>query len=348
MATEEISGALSGIASGLTEASGRNLQVLGLGLRQERMEALNAQTDIAQGRLEIATDTLALKKAEFEEGQASRKATFEAEEEDARKKTTFHTIQEIVDNETGGQAPPEYVKAMDNIFKRFLVANGEGKYSVEQQEDLKERLFSSDPKKQIEGGLELLIDANSAGIVQLDNKREVFEKNREVMLEKNPILNNPEANDPKILEINSGIEALVESSNFFSAQNAAIKNFKEQEGERQIRNKAFQDEIAQLETIQRARKRAVKTPNRIDLAIKASQVPIDLSQMTQQDAIDVLTKLKEFGGRQTDFDDFFKLMIVNKNQSWISKVFSIFANRATIDDGFTDKDQEALNNVLDQ
>lgn len=244
-------GLTSGAASGLTKSAALGLEAEGLNIRRDRTEAFDRRTDIQSGSL----DQRALA---FEEGRAKRKAEFEAVERENAKEATFNTTQEIADGVTQGMANPAFVSGMERLLNRFYTPNEEGKFSVTDQEDFREKVYSNDPKKQVPGLVDELIKVNSSSINQFDNKKDVLEFDLNKLYEKNPILRNPETTDPKVMELKSDIDALVEGSNFFSAQNAGMKKF----ADRQMaeRNEVFQENISTLEGFKGARVGTVEAP----------------------------------------------------------------------------------------
>ncbi len=84
MANEALSGALQGIASGLTQATGQRLQAEGLNIRSQRTAALNREVDIREDEFELAEqlrkDNIPREQAEFEHGQAMRTEALKIEE----------------------------------------------------------------------------------------------------------------------------------------------------------------------------------------------------------------------------------------------------------------------------
>lgn len=109
------------------------------------------------------------------------------------------------------------------------------------------------------------------------------------------------------------------------------------------------------------RKGEAKTPNTIDLAIKAANVPANIDEMTPEDAVNVLGELKKLKASSSDLGDFMEMVRQNKSQSYWNRFLGLFGGGQVLKEAeqvqeqvspvrneFSSQDQDALNNVLNQ
>lgn len=355
-----------------------------LGVRQQRNDAITA---IGAERNRIAGEGLALKttaagqaeeKFNIEqkirkESLAKAEAENEATQEALAKKKDFKTDEDHLAKAFGGNAFPDMLapfRTLLDTVNRGQGADADGNYSSGTVEDTFKAL--NDPKKPIPGGGELQKNIIQAGIQQGTNKVEVLKADFAKMVEKNPMLGtNPEAvkADPKAAEAQEGITAITEVVDSFRNFKSEIDAFTKQsqveiEQEKQVQQEleSVQGRVDALQQQQFAQgivnqARASKESGnirRIDLALKANNVPSDLSEMTKEQASAVLATLKE-----TSSDPFGDIATFigssGKSKSWFDDVLAISGGLlkkgigkiigSEQEDAISDKDQDLINNI---